>query len=98
MLTDALPEAQQPGLLLKIMADKSITQTTLYFRFYLLEALEKHGMGKEFNAQLDDWRAMLDMGLTTFAENPEPTRSDCHAWSAAPNYQFLSTVLGVNPG
>ncbi len=98
VLTDALPKAQQPGLLRKIMADKSITQTTLYFRFYLLDALKKHGMGQEFNAQLDDWRTMLSMGLTTFAEEPEPTRSDCHAWSAAPNYQFLSTVLGINPG
>jgi alpha-L-rhamnosidase len=97
VLTDALPAAQQPDLLQKIMADKSITQTTLYFRFYLLEALKKHGMGREFNTQLDDWRTMLSMGLTTFAENPEPTRSDCHAWSAAPNYQFLSTVLGINP-
>ncbi len=98
VLTDALPATQQADLLRKIMADKSITQTTLYFRFYLLEALKKHGMGTDFNAQLDDWRDMLAMGLTTFAENPEPTRSDCHAWSAAPNYQFLSTVLGVNPG
>ncbi|MBK9016697.1 MAG: alpha-L-rhamnosidase N-terminal domain-containing protein [Saprospiraceae bacterium] len=98
VLTDALPKAQQPSLLEKIMADKSITQTTLYFRFYLLEALKKHGMGTAFNAQLNDWRTMLDMGLTTFAEEPEPTRSDCHAWSAAPNYQFLSTVLGINPG
>ncbi|MBI1224858.1 MAG: Bacterial alpha-L-rhamnosidase [Bacteroidetes bacterium] len=98
VLTDALPKAQQPELLHRIMTDKSITQTTLYFRFYLLEALKKHDMGKEFDAQLDDWRAMLDMGLSTFAEKPEPTRSDCHAWSAAPNYQFLSTILGINPG
>ncbi|MCU0347062.1 MAG: alpha-L-rhamnosidase N-terminal domain-containing protein [Saprospiraceae bacterium] len=98
VLTDALPKAEQAGLLEKIMADKTITQTTLYYRFYLREALKKHGMGKEFDAQLNDWRTMLDMGLTTFAEEPEPTRSDCHAWSAAPNYQFLSTVLGINPG
>ncbi len=104
VLTDALPiyppggKAQQLVLLQKIMADKSITQTTLYFRFYLLEALKKTGMGDEFLPQLADWKAMLDMGLTTFAEEPEPTRSDCHAWSASPNYQFLSTVLGINPG
>jgi alpha-L-rhamnosidase len=98
VLTDALPKEDQPELLNKVLGDKSITQTTLYFRFYLLEALKKHDMGKEFNAQLDDWRTMLNMGLTTFAEEPEPTRSDCHAWSAAPNYQFLSTVLGINPG
>ncbi len=98
VLTDAIPLEEQKELLFKTISDKSITQTTLYFRFYLLEALKKHDMGKEFDAQLDDWRAMLDMGLTTFAEKPEPTRSDCHAWSAAPNYQFLSTILGINPG
>lgn len=40
---------------------------------------------------------MLAMGLTTFAENPEPTRSDCHAWSASPLYEFLSMTCGIRP-
>ncbi len=98
VLTDALPKEQQAGLIQKITVDKSITQTTFYFRFYLFEAMKKTGLGDEFLPGLDDWRDMLAVGLTTFAENPEPTRSDCHAWSAAPNYQFFSTVLGINPG
>ena len=38
------------------------------------------------------------MGLTTTPENPEPSRSDSHAWSAHPNYGLLATVLGVRPG
>jgi hypothetical protein len=97
VLTDAVPADQQAGLLQKTMTDKSITQTTFYFRFYLFQALKKTSLGDAFLAQLDDWRTMLNMGLTTFAENPEPTRSDCHAWSASPNYEFFSTVLGINP-
>jgi hypothetical protein len=102
VLTDAIHFKQGDktsplDLLRKIISDKSLTPSTLYFRFYLLEALKKYRMGKEFNSQLDDWRAMLALGLSTFAENPEPTRSDCHAWSASPNYHFLSTVLGINP-
>ena len=40
---------------------------------------------------------MLDLGLTTWAETPEPTRSDSHAWSAHPNYDLLTTVAGVEP-
>ena len=40
---------------------------------------------------------MLDLGLTTWAEKPEPTRSDSHAWSAHPNYDLLTTVAGVEP-
>jgi hypothetical protein len=43
-------------------------------------------------------REMLNIGLTTFAERPEPTRSDCHAWSSSPNYEFLATVSGIEPG
>ena len=46
---------------------------------------------------LGPWHTMLANGLTTFAEEPEPTRSDCHAWSASPLYYFLSLVLGVQP-
>ncbi len=40
---------------------------------------------------------MIRIGLTTTPENPEPTRSDSHAWSAHPNYHLLSIVLGIRP-
>ena len=40
---------------------------------------------------------MLDIGLTTFAETAEPTRSDDHAWSAHPNYDLLTLVAGIRP-
>ena len=46
---------------------------------------------------LGPWQQMIDIGLTTFAETPEPTRSDCHAWSSSPNYDLLATVCGVEP-
>jgi hypothetical protein len=43
---------------------------------------------------------MLDKGLTTWAERPEgtrnPSRSDCHAWSASPNFELFRTVLGID--
>ena len=39
---------------------------------------------------------MLARGLTTWAETPEPTRSDCHAWSSSPNYELFRTVLGID--
>jgi hypothetical protein len=38
---------------------------------------------------------MLALGLTTWAEMPEPGRSDCHAWSAHPNFDLLATVAGI---
>jgi hypothetical protein len=63
----------------------------------LVRALEKVGLGERYVEMLGPWRDMLKIGLTTFAEKPEPTRSDCHAWSASPNYELLATVCGVKP-
>ena len=40
---------------------------------------------------------MLHLGLTTWAETPEPTRSDAHAWSAHPTYDLLTIVAGIRP-
>ena len=98
ILSDAIPVSQQTLLLQNISDDTSITRATYYFTFYMFEALKKVKKGNEFLDRLEPWKDMLRRGLTTFAENPEPVRSDCHAWSASPNYQLLSIVCGINPG
>src|SRR5437867_12479113 len=54
-------------------------------------------MGDEYLQLLAPWRQMVASGLTTWAENPEPTRSDSHAWSAHPNFDFLTIVAGIRP-
>jgi len=46
-------------------------------------------------AELEPWKDMIRNGLTTFAEAPEPTRSDCHAWSAHPILGFFQQIAGV---
>ncbi len=97
ILTDAIPKDDQAALLQRVIKDTAITQTTYYFTFYTFEALKKTGLGDMFLPMLKPWQTMLDIGLTTFAENPEPVRSDCHAWSASPDYEFLSLVCGVKP-
>lgn len=81
----------------RILRDKDLIQTTLYFKFYLVEALKVSGLADEYLKLLGPWKEMINLGLTTFAETPEPTRSDCHAWSASPNYHFLSVVCGIEP-
>jgi hypothetical protein len=40
---------------------------------------------------------MINNGLTTFAERSLEGRSECHAWSAHPMYDFLATVCGIEP-
>ena len=37
------------------------------------------------------------LGLKTLLEEPEPSRSDCHAWGAHPIYHFYTKILGITP-
>lgn len=75
----------------------AMTASTYYFRFYLARALEHAGMGDRYLQLLGPWHEMVALGLTTWAEQPEPTRSDSHAWSAHPNYDLLTIVAGIRP-
>lgn len=95
VLTDAVPSADQRAVMERVLSDSSLIQSTYYFSFYVFEALRKAGLADRYIEQLAPWRAMLALGLTSTPENPEPTRSDSHAWAAHPNYGLLATVLGV---
>jgi len=97
VLAGAIPADKEKTVLQRVLEDSTLSQATFYYRFYLNQALKKAGMASLYYEQLKPWRDMLRIGLTTFAENPEPTRSDCHAWSASPNYDFLATICGIMP-
>ena len=97
VLTDAIDPDKQKEFVTRFMNDTTLIQPTLYFRFYLTRALKKSGLADRYLETLGLWKDMLNEGLTTFAERPDPTRSDCHAWSASPNYDFLATVAGIEP-
>jgi hypothetical protein len=97
VLADAVPAAEQRAVMERVLSDETLTQATYYFGFYLFEALAKAGLAEQYVERLEPWKGMLEMGLTTTPETPEPTRSDSHAWSAHPNYGLLATVLGVRP-
>ena len=97
ILSDAAPAKIHQELFEKLDADKSLIQATVYYRFYLFKAMKKAGLADRYVESLGVWKDMLDRGLTTFAERPEPSRSDCHAWSASPLYDFLATVCGIEP-
>jgi hypothetical protein len=105
---DVIPRDKQQDVLQRILSTTDLgftatrtvpamTAATYYFRFYLARALDHAHMGDEYLRLLQPWKTMLDLGLTTWAESPEPTRSDSHAWSAHPNYDLLTIVVGIHP-
>ena len=81
-----------------LLKDKSLTQCTIYFKYYLHQALVKAGKGDDYMNWLGIWRENIKMGLTTWAEDSSlnTVRSDCHAWGASPNIEFFRTVLGID--
>lgn len=97
ILTGAIPVQQRKAVMQRIISDPKLGQVTFYWRFYLTQALKKAGLADLYYSQLTPWWHMLNLGLTTFAEKPEPARSDCHAWSASPCYDFLATICGIVP-
>jgi hypothetical protein len=97
VLADAVAAGDQAALMERVLSDATLTQSTYYFSYYQFEALRKAGLAERYVDLLAPWRRMLELGLTTVPETPEPTRSDSHAWSAHPNYGLLATVLGVRP-
>ncbi|WP_170831138.1 family 78 glycoside hydrolase catalytic domain [Arachidicoccus rhizosphaerae] len=97
VLTNAIPVEKQKEVMEQILKDTTLSQATFYYRFYLTRAMVKAGLGDKYYESLTPWLDMLKIGLTTFAEKPEPTRSDCHGWSTSPAYDFLATILGITP-
>ncbi len=97
ILCNLVPASSQKELMNKILMDSSLIQTTIYYKFYLFEALRQTGSGNEYFEGLQPWEEMIKLGLTTFREGDYEDRSDCHAWSASPCYHFLSLVCGIRP-
>jgi hypothetical protein len=100
VLADVVSGQEARDLMLRILNAADLAHGELYFKFYIHQALAKVGEGDRYLDLLDDWRGMLAIGLSTFAEVVDrpghPSRSDCHAWSASPDVEMLRTVLGVD--
>jgi hypothetical protein len=97
VLTGTFSPEKQAEIMKQVVADKGISQCSYYFTFYLVEALKKAGLGDLYMSTLAPWEELLKKGLTTFVEASEPSRSDCHAWSASPLYFYYSLVAGIEP-
>lgn len=82
----------------KMLTDKSLAPASIYFKYYLHQALTQVGLGNDYMKWLDKWRENISNGLTTWGETSDvdATRSDCHAWGASPNIEFYRILLGID--
>jgi alpha-L-rhamnosidase len=98
ILTGTVSNADRPAVAKGLLNDKSLTQCSVYFKYYLNQALVKAGLGNDYMDWLGIYRENMAMGLTTWAEYSDvnTSRSDCHAWGASPNIEFFRTLLGID--
>ncbi len=97
LLSGLLNETQRARLANGLLSDPDLLRTTYYFSHYLFEAYRALERVDALLARLADWYALPQLGLKTTIEKPEPTRSDCHAWSAHPLFHYFATILGIRP-
>jgi alpha-L-rhamnosidase len=103
VLYDVIPKERRQQVIEQMIAIEpgtapdGILSASYYFRFYLARALDHAGMADEYLNSIDPWRKLLPMHFSTWPEIPGNTRSDSHAWSAHPVYDFLTLVAGIEP-
>jgi hypothetical protein len=98
ILTDTFKEENQSEIMQKVLEDNTLFQATIYFKFYMFRALQKVGLGDKYLDLLGSWRGMIANGMTTYGETDINPRSECHAWSSSPNFDFIHIIAGIYPG
>ncbi|MAZ28877.1 MAG: alpha-rhamnosidase [Cytophagaceae bacterium] len=98
ILTGLVSDGDLRAFAKRTLEEKDLTQCTIYFKYYLHQAMVKAGLGDDYMDWLGIWRDNIAMGLTTWAEDSgiNTARSDCHAWGGSPNIEFYRTVLGID--
>ncbi|USP81334.1 Six-hairpin glycosidase [Curvularia clavata] len=99
LLTRCLLQAQVKPLP-EIETSSSITRASMAMSIYTLRAMSQIG-GSFYDTHFHDfwnpWRAQIAQNMTTWCEDNVSVRSDCHAWSSVPLYEFMVEVAGVRP-
>lgn len=81
--------------MLSRLNEPGLSATSFAMNYYLFLAFEKCGQPEKIFQNLEGWRKMMDMHCSTWCENPDDPRSECHGWSSAPIYAFSTHLLGV---
>jgi len=104
ILYDVAPASDHTAIFDRILlpdqgidAPPGVTPVTYYFAFYLARALDHAGQGQRYAGVLRAWRSLLKQNFTSWPEEPDPSRTDTHAWSAHPTADLLQIVAGIRP-
>ena len=98
VLTDTVSLEEGKAYILETLDHKeNYAQCSVAIIYYLFRALEKCGVYERTEELWEIWKVMVENHMTTCAEDPLLSRSDCHAWGALALYELPSVLLGVRP-
>jgi hypothetical protein len=97
LLGNQLPTEMREQVATGLVNDRNLDRTTIYFTHYLFEAYRLLDRTDLLIERMQLWFDHHKNGLKTTIEQPEPSRSDCHAWGAHPVFHYFATILGIRP-
>ena len=98
LLSKCLSPQRADTLAGTLFSGSEMERGTIYFTHYLFECAAATGRIQPLFDRMETmWFPLRGMGFKALPEEPEPCRSDCHAWGAHPLYHFYTSVLGIRP-
>ena len=93
---DGMAEGERArAILCHAMNDPDVLRVSFSTSYEWFRALEKAGLYGLTESDMARWAALPVQGNTTCPETPENSRSECHAWSALPIYEFIRSMAGI---
>ncbi len=97
VLSGSLGDGQLQRVVESLLTAPDLHRATIYFQHYLFEVCRQARRPEAMLQRMTLWYDLPNQGLKTALEMPEPSRSDCHAWSSHPIFHGLASILGVRP-
>ncbi|PCJ60031.1 MAG: hypothetical protein COA79_09505 [Planctomycetota bacterium] len=97
LLSGLIKEDKALSVFENMLGYKDLARTTIYFSYYLFETMKQFDRGDLIIEKFDFWKKLKEQGFKTAVEQPEPSRSDCHAWGAHPMYHMHASLMGIRP-
>ena len=95
VLNDMISKEKARHMMEEAINDPDIVKNSFSTSFEVFQALfmiKRYDLAKKM---FELWRVLPEKGCTTCPEVPVNSRSECHAWSAQPIYEFIHHILGL---
>ena len=97
VLNGMFPKEEAAKVMHRTLSAPDVIPSSFSTGYEVFRAFEEAGIYKETFTLMEKWIRLLDLHCTTCPEEPLNGRSECHAWSALPMYEFIRTIAGIRP-